>query len=111
LGSSVSGHTFVHPLASVQVIFPPFSDVSTYRVWPCPLTRTVPAPGTLFALIATAAGDDVPTGALLDEFAGVPLDEPAPVPVEDVPQAAAVATAPRARLPNSSRRPGERWER
>jgi hypothetical protein len=75
------------------------------------LTRTVPTPGTLFALIVTAAGDDVPAGALLDEFAGVPLDEPAPVPVEDVPQAAAVATAPRARLPNSSRRPGERWGR
>jgi hypothetical protein len=75
------------------------------------LTRTVPTPGTLFALIVTAADDDVPAGALLDELAGAPLDEPAAVPVEDVPQAAAVATAPRARLPNSSRRPDERWGR
>jgi hypothetical protein len=93
----VSGQTLVQPLSSVQVIFPPFSEVSMYRVWPCPLTRTAPNPGTLLALIVTAADGDLPAAAPLEELAAVP-DE------DDDPQAATVAAAPRIRLPYSSRR-------
>src|SRR6516164_4064206 len=64
LGSSVSGQTLVHPLSSVQVILPPFSDVSMYRVWPWPLTRTVPTPATLLALTVIPGEEDA------DEAAG-----------------------------------------
>jgi len=92
----VSGHALVQPLAAVQVIFPFFSEVSRYRVCPCPLTRTVPTPGTLLALIVGAA-DDALAGAL--------LDEPDAVLDDDDPQAATAAAAPTARPANSSRRP------
>src|SRR6202021_2225487 len=65
LVTRVSGHAWVQPFAWVQVIFPPFSEVSMYKVWPCPLTRTAPTPGTLFALIVAKAADEAPAGALL----------------------------------------------
>jgi hypothetical protein len=66
-----------------------------YRVWPCPLTRTVPTPGTLFALIVAEAADEAPAGALL-------LGEPAAVLGDDEPHAATVAAVPRARPAASS---------
>src|ERR1700750_3033693 len=81
LVSSVSGQAWVQPFAWVQVIFPPFSEVSMYRVWPCPLTRTVPTPGTLVALIVAKAADEAPDGALL-------AGEPAAVLEDDEPAAA-----------------------
>src|SRR4249919_1708411 len=65
-----------------------------YKVWPCPLTRTVPTPGTLFALIVAEAADEAPAGAL-------PPGEPAAV-LEDEPHAATVAAVPSARPPASS---------
>jgi hypothetical protein len=65
-----------------------------YKVWPCPLTRTVPTPGTLFALIVAEAADEAPAGALLP-------GEPAAV-LEDEPHAATVAAVPSARPPASS---------
>jgi hypothetical protein len=74
-----------------------------YRVWPLLLTRTVPTPATLLALMVTAGEEDagdVPAGWLAPELAAV---------LEDAdPHAAAAATAPRARLPYSSRRAGAR---
>ena len=97
----VSGQSFVQPLPSVQVILPPFSDVSRYRVRPCPFTRTVPTPGTFVAL-TVAAAEDVPAELAL-ELPELGLDpEPDPV-VADDPQAATVMAAPRTRLPPSSR--------
>jgi hypothetical protein len=79
-----------------------------YKVWPCPFTSTVPAPGTFLALtVIPADDDDPPDGALLDERADAPVDDdpPAAVPVEDDdPQAATVAAAPTTRPPYSSRR-------
>jgi len=84
LVSSVSGQAWVQPFAWVQVIFPPFSEVSMYRVWPCPLTRTVPTPRTLFALIVAETADEAPAGALLP-------GEPAAVFEDDEPHAATVA--------------------
>src|SRR5947208_4446115 len=57
-GSSVSGHTLVQPLASVQVIFPPCSELSRYMVRPSPLTRTVPSPATSVTLRVTDSFDD-----------------------------------------------------
>jgi len=67
------------------------------------LTRTVPTPGTLFALIVTAgAADDPPAGAELAE------PEPEAVLLDEDPQAATVIAAPRTRLPPSSRYTGER---
>jgi len=66
-----------------------------YRVWPCPLTRTVPTPGTLFALIAAEAADEACAGALLPE-------EPAAVLEDDEPHAATVAAVPSAKPPASS---------
>src|SRR5579872_1698781 len=83
-GSSVSGQTRVHPLASVQVIFPPASDVRMYSVRPLPLTRTVPTPGTLAVFTVTSALG-------LDE-------EPVDVGV-DFPHAANVNAAAAARQP------------
>jgi hypothetical protein len=85
----------MQPFAWVQVIFPPFSEVSMYRVWPCPLTRTVPTPGTLFALIVAEAADEALAGALLP-------GEPAAVLEDDEPHAATVAAVPSARPPASS---------
>jgi len=66
-----------------------------YKVWPCPLIRTVPTPGTLFALIAAEADDEAPAGALL-------LGEPAAVLEDDEPHAATVAVVPSARPAASS---------
>jgi hypothetical protein len=70
-----------------------------YRVRPSPLTRTVPTPVTFLALMVTAVdeadGEDVPAGWLCPGLAWVAEDED--------PHAAAAATAPRARLPYSSR--------
>ena len=80
----------MQPFAWVQVIFPPFSEVSMYRVWPCALTRTVPTPGTLFALIVAEAADEAPAGALL------PGEGPAAVLEDDEPHAATVAAVPSA---------------
>jgi hypothetical protein len=94
LVSSVSGQAWVQPFAWVQVIFPPFSEVSMYRVWPCPLTRTVPTPGTLVALIVAEAADEAPAGALLP-------GAPAAVLEDDEPHAA-TAAALSARPPASS---------
>src|SRR5690349_8860945 len=95
LVSSVSGQAWVQPFAWVQVIFPPFSEVSMYRVWPCPLTRTVPTPGTLVALIVAEAADEAPDGVLLP-------GELAAVLEDDEPHAATVAAVPSARPPASS---------
>src|ERR1700730_3988720 len=95
LVSSVSGQAWIQPFAWVQVIFPPCSEVSMYSVWPCPLTRTVPTPGTLFALIVAEAADEAPAGALLP-------GEPAAVLEDDDPHAATVAAVPSARPPASS---------
>src|SRR5689334_17736646 len=66
-----------------------------YRVWPCPLTRTVPTPGTLVALIVAEAADEVPDGVLLP-------GELAAVLEDDEPHAATVAAVPSARPPASS---------
>src|ERR1700733_6481516 len=66
-----------------------------YKVWPCPLTRTVPTPGTLFALIVAEAADEAPAGALLP-------GESAAVLEDDEPHAAMVAAVPSARPPASS---------
>src|ERR1700733_9082407 len=103
-GSSVSGQTFVHPLPTVQVTLPPFSVVSMYRVWPLPLTRTTPTPGTALALTVMPdeedAGADVLAGWLLPELTAALMDE--------APQAATAATAPTTRLPYSSRKAGSR---
>jgi hypothetical protein len=66
-----------------------------YRVWPCPLTRTVPTPGTLFALIVAEAAVEAPAGALL-------LGESAAVLEDDEPHAATVTAVPSARPPASS---------
>src|SRR5580704_9229449 len=90
LVSSVSGQAWVQPFAWVQVIVPPFSEVSMYRVWPCPLTRTVPTPGTLFAPIVAEAADEAPAGPLLP-------GEPTAVLEVDEPHAAIVAAVPSAR--------------
>jgi hypothetical protein len=53
----VGGHTFVQPLSSVQVILPPCSEVSRYKVRPSPLTKTVPNPPTSVALRVMEASD------------------------------------------------------
>jgi hypothetical protein len=82
-------------LAWVQVIVPPLSEVSMYRVWPCPLTRTVPTPGTPFTLIVAEAADEAPAGTLL-------VGEPAAVLEDDEPHAATVAAVPSARPPARS---------
>src|SRR5690242_16130659 len=66
-----------------------------YRVWPCPLTRTVPTPRTLVALIVAEAADEAPDGVLLS-------GEPAAVLEDDEPHAATVAAVPSARPPASS---------
>src|SRR5690242_6923975 len=66
-----------------------------YRVWPCPLTRTVPTPGTLVAPIVAEAADEARAGALL-------AGEPAAVLEDDEPHAATVAAAPSAKPPASS---------
>src|SRR5690349_19340873 len=66
-----------------------------YRVWPCPLTRTVPTPGTLFALIVAEAADEARAGALLP-------GEPVAVLEDDEPHAATEAAVPSARPPTSS---------
>src|SRR6201986_3501590 len=95
LVTNVSGQAWVQPIAWVQVIFPPFSEVSMYRVCPCPLTRTVPTPGTLFALIVAEAADAARAGALLP-------GDPAAVLEDAEPHAATVAAMPSARPPASS---------
>src|SRR5690348_15884000 len=84
LGSSLSGHTLVQPLASVQVIFPPASEVRMYSVIPLPSTSTVPTPGTL--AVAMVGADCVPEP--LDAAAAEPVDEL----VELLPQAVTTAT-------------------
>ena len=53
LGRLISGQACRQPLLAVQVILPPFSEVSMYRVWPFWLTSTVPSPDTLLALTVT----------------------------------------------------------
>src|SRR5579875_3866641 len=106
LESSTGGQNFVHPLAAVQVTFPPFSEDSMYSVRPCPLTRTVPSPGTLVALTVADAGAAAPGEAAPDELAGALGELLADVFGDEDPQAAAVATAPRTRPPYSSRRAG-----
>src|SRR5580700_2287139 len=88
----VSGHALVQPLAAVQVIFPFFSEVSRYRVCPCPLTRTVPTPETFLALMVAAADDALP-------------DAPDAALDDDDPQAATAAAAPTVRPASRSRRP------
>jgi hypothetical protein len=81
-GSTAGGQMAVQPPAAVQVTLPPFSDASTYRVRPFPLTRTVPTPGTLAALTVTDAFDalDPPVAAagaaVVTGGAEVLLDEP-----------------------------------
>jgi hypothetical protein len=66
------------------------------------LTRTVPTPGTLLALIVTADAEDALDGA---ELAGLELGPEPEAVVDDDPQAATVAAAPRTTLPYSRRRP------
>jgi hypothetical protein len=86
-GNTAGGQILVQPPADVHVTLPPFSDASTYRVRPFPLTRTVPSPGTLAALTVTEAFDalDPPvafagaaagTAVLVTGGADVLLDEP-----------------------------------
>ena len=119
LGRSVSGQACRQPLLAVQVILPPFSVVSMYRVRPWLLTRTVPTPGTFFAL--TVADDEapeaLPPAAELAELPpaaelGLEPEPEAEVPPEE-PHAASVTTAaPKIALPPSSRRADEEgWRR
>src|SRR5437870_1841637 len=84
LGSSVSGHTLVQPLSSVQVSLPPFSDVSRYSVWPSPLTNTGPTPARVATSTVTAA---------LEVPAAVVLDDDVAVFFEELPHAARIAAA------------------
>src|SRR5215813_5694669 len=86
LGSSVSGQTLVHPLSSVQVILPPFSEVSMYRVRPWPLTTMVPTPVTFAARMVTPGAE---AGGLAGGVFGLAVPED--------PQAAAAPAAARAR--------------
>jgi hypothetical protein len=95
-GSSVSGQYLVQPLASVQVIFPPFSEVSRYRVRPDPLTRTLPTPGTDAVEIVTP-DDGLPAAA----GAAVPEDPVVGAAVDadlllELPHAASTSAAPTA---------------
>ncbi len=115
LGRVVSGQAWVQPLLAVQVILPPFSEVSRYRVCPLPLTSTVPTPGTFFVLTVTAEDDvapaapeapaEAPVDALLAAELGLALepDPEADVPAE-APQAATAMAAPKITPPPSSRR-------
>ena len=95
---------------------------------PCPLTRTVPTPGTLLALIVTPAADALAGALLLGAAAGVEevgaagaeeeavagAEEVAPAGAkveDDDEHAAAVVTAPRARPIGISLRPDRWWRR
>jgi len=102
LGNSVSGQTLVQPLSSVQVSLPPCSELSRYRVWPLPLTRTVPTPGRLAAVTVMAAS----ALAVCEAEAEAEGDDAVPV-VVDLLQAASARTAaaPRAPAPNQRRAP------
>jgi len=92
------------------------------------MTRTVPTPGTLLALIVTpaadalagalllgaAAGAEEVAGAGAEELAGAGAEEVAPAGAkveDDDEHAAAVAAAPRARLIGISLRPDRWWRR
>lgn len=116
LGKVVSGQAWVQPLLAVQVILPPFSEVSRYRVCPLPLTSTVPTPDTFLVLTVTAEDDVAPAApadALLAAELGLALelDPEADVPAE-APQAATATAAPKITPPPSSRRAVEpEWGR
>ena len=66
-----------------------------YRVWPCPLTRTVPTPGTLFTLIVTEAADEVPADPL-------PGEPTAPFEGDELHAATAAAAPARGPQPGAS---------
>jgi hypothetical protein len=107
LGRLISGQKCRQPLLAVQVILPPFSEVSMYRVWPFWLTRTVPSPATFFALTVTLEAEVPALLALLAPPAAAGLEEPDGDVAADEPHAATVTAAPKITPTPSSRRADE----